>query len=224
MHLASVMNLDNRAHLENESYAWAWAAAALLDGHPRYRERFRTLYRRVNDRDFNAKFRELYHDDWADLLEDWQLWIGTLEHGHDIARTAVDYQPGAPMAEGSQSISIEADRGWQNTGISLVEGKTYRVKAAGRYVVASEPKDWESEPNGVTIRYYKGKPLGVLLGAIHPDGEARSAVSPLLSPMQLGSEAVLHPRASGTLYLKINDSPGELADNSGKLSVEIVAE
>jgi hypothetical protein len=97
----------------------------------------------------------------------------------------------------------------------------YRLTASGRYQVAKEPKIWWCEPGGVTIRYYQGRPLGILLAAVRPDQPAAGSTSALLKPTVIGLGATLSPPESGTLFLKINDSAGELDDNAGELKVEV---
>ena len=44
-----------------------------------------------------------------------------------------------------------------------------------------------------------------------------------LGRVPIGLEATITPEKTGTLYLQINDSPGELLDNRGSLSVTIQA-
>jgi hypothetical protein len=76
----------------------------------------------------------------------------------------------------------------------------------------------------VTIRYWKGQPLGVLLGCVREGPPGEDKVSDLVSEsavIGLGCEFVA-PK-SGTLYLRVNDSPAELADNVGQLTVTVVA-
>ena len=67
-------------------------------------------------------------------------------------------------------------------------------------------------------------PLGVLLAAVRPDTPVPGATSALLRPIVVGPGTTLAPAAPGTLYLKINDSPAKLADNTGKLVVTVRAE
>jgi hypothetical protein len=205
---------------ENDLYGWAWAAAALLDAHPRYRDRFRKLSRLVHQPDFNQSFRQLIGDDWDALVEEWQVFVGTLEYGHDVARTAIDFTPGGPVPDEGRTVSVAADRGWQNSGLRLEAGQAYSLRARGRYQVADRPRPWPCEPGGVSIRYYQGRPLGILLGAVRPDGPPRSPTA-LLRPLAIGLGRTLSPPQSGTLFLKINDSPGELDDNSGQLEVRV---
>jgi hypothetical protein len=139
------------------------------------------------------------------------------------------------------SISLAADRGWQNSGLRLEAGTSYVLTASGRYQIARQAKHvqpagkhsdaaanaapdgaiWWCEPGGVTIRYYHGQPLGILLAAVRPDQPKPGSTTPLLHASVIGLAATLTPKESGTLFLKVNDSTGELDDNAGELKVEI---
>ena len=103
-------------------------------------------------------------------------------------------------------------------GLWLEQGKKYRLRAEGRYQVARRPKIWWCEPGGVTIRYHRGRPLGMLLGAVLPDRPAAPR------PFAVGLGTTLVPEESGTLFFKINESSGHWDDNAGRLSVEIQPE
>jgi hypothetical protein len=218
--LEEVIQYPSHVESETEPYAWCWAAARLLDKHPRYRDRFHQLQRLVRQPDFTERFRQLMGEDWDELCEEWQLFVNSLEYGHDVGRTAIDFTPGQPLPPTGATATIAADRGWQNSGQELRAGTTYRLRATGRYQVADRPQVWWCEPNGVSIRYHKGRALGILLAAV------RSAHKPNGSPVAwrpvvVGLEATLTSEETGTLYLKINDSAAELSDNAGELTVEI---
>jgi len=195
-----------------------------LDRDPRYQKRFRQLPGLVRSADFRKRFEDLFRPDWPELAEQWQVFVSDLEYGCDVARTAVDFTPGKPLPESGARVTVAADRGWQNSGLRLEGGHAYRLTASGRYQVAALPQPWPCEPGGVSIRYYKGRPLGILLAAVRPDEGQRKAASALLSPTVIGLGATLTPQESGTLYLRINDSSAELADNAGSLRVEIHAQ
>jgi hypothetical protein len=211
------LNVDQ----ETEYYAWCWAVAALLDGHPRYRERFRELFKHVRDPQFNQYVFEIFQNDWRQLSEEWQVFIAGLEYGYDIPRTVIDFTPGKPLPANGAAVTIKADRGWQNSGVKLQAGVKYRLKAAGRYQVASKPKIWWCEPGGVSIRYYQGRPLGVLLATVRPDNPSKESPTAFLAPITVGLGITITPDRSGTLFMKINDSAAELDDNSGQLRIEI---
>jgi hypothetical protein len=218
-----VLALPPEAHLKVENYAWCWAAAALLDGHPRYRQRFRQVARELAQPEFDERFRQMYAEDWLDLAEEWQLFVGWMEYGYDLQRAAADFQPGEPLPAGGAKITLAADRGWQSTRLRLEVGKPYRLRAAGRFEVAQEPQPWISEAGGVSIRYYKKAPLGILCAAVRPELRDEDSVSSFFRAEFIGLEQTIRPAETGTLYLRINDSNAELSDNRGELQVEVLS-
>ncbi|HZZ73261.1 MAG TPA: hypothetical protein VFE24_13475 [Pirellulales bacterium] len=222
--LAQVLRFQPSQFLTTEPYGWSWAATAFFNGHPKYRDRFRDAVKDVDHRDFNARFQERFKTDWPLVTEEWQLFIATLEYGYDFDRAAIDFQIGKPLASAGGTATLRADRGWQASGFVVEAGRKYRLRASGRYQIAKLPKPWLSEANGVSLRYYRGHPLGLLLAAVHNDDAPPGAPSGLLQPIAVGLSQTIAPDRSGTLYFKINDSPAELSDNSGGLSVEIVPE
>ncbi len=222
---SEVLQIDNRRQLGTEAYAWCWAAARFLDAHPRYRQRFRELKRHVLDEHFNDLVRRRYADDWDDLAVEWQAFVATLAHGHDFERMAIDFERGRPLAGGTRSVTIDADRGWQPSGVYLEAGRSYRITGSGRYQIAAEETDgtaqpWDCEPGGVTIEYHDGRPLGILLGAIDARPTGAEAAS-FVRPVAIGLGTTITPAASGPLYLRVNDSAGRLDDNRGSLTVTI---
>ena len=221
-----VLAVEASAHLENETYAWCWALCAMLDGAPRYHERFRATAIDVGNPEsateqFNRRFRARFAADWRELNDDWAVFTGALEYGHDLTRSAIDFKPGAVMPAGGAKVSVAVDRGWQSSGLRLEGGKSYSVAATGRYEIAQSPRPWQCDPGGVSIRYYGGRPLGQLLAVVRPDDAPAGSANPFLAAESIGLAATLRPTTPGTLYLKINDTPAELADNRGAVIVTI---
>jgi len=217
-----VLLIDNRRQLDNEAYAWCWSAAVFLDSHPQYQQRFRQLKAHVRNIDFNNIVRRTYADDWANLLAEWQAFVATLDYGYDFQRMAIGFRAGRPVSGRVHRATIAADRGWQSSGAALEAGQTYRISAHGRYVIAEEPhagatRAWPCEPGGVTIEYHEGRPLGMLLGAL----DARRTGATLADAFEIGLGTSVTPTASGTLYLRVNDSPARLGDNRGTLNIVI---
>ena len=111
----------------------------------------------------------------------------------------------------------------------LEAGKSYEVTATGRFQIAAEQarrhaKPWLSEPGGVTIDYHDGRPLGILLGAIDSRDKPAAGANPTFAnPVVIGFHTTLKPTASGTLYLRVNDSASKLDDNRGTITVKIEA-
>lgn len=223
MTLEAITAYGPTAHLENEPYAWCWAAAAFLDGHPQFSARFRRLPGRVQDdaAAFSAGFWQLFAADRRQLVEQWQLFIQQLDYGYDLQREAIVYEPPGQALTGVQEVQVRADRGWQSAGVCVAAGMPYVIDASGRYQVAREPRPWWCEPGGVTIRYYGGRPLGMLLAATSDLSQPLAGLSPLTRPESIGLGAVVTFAKAGTLFLRINDSPAELADNEGVVTVRI---
>ena len=221
--IPQILDFPPQAHLQNRTYGWCWALAAWLDAHPRYQARFRQLSAQANAADFNDQFRTLFQADQASLAEEWQLFLHRLDYGDDIAREAIDFRPGqSSVAPGQpQTITIQAARGWQSSGLLVEAGTIYHITAQGRYQIAHTSKPWPCEPNGVSLRYYQGQPLGLLLAAVQSDFTSLDQTSGLLRPVPIGLQATFTPTTSGTLYFRVNDSSSGLHDNSGELQVTI---
>jgi hypothetical protein len=211
-----ILAYNSDAYLENGAYGWSWALAAFLDGHPRYRERFRSLPGKPSGDDF---IRTLFADDWREMNIEWQVFIHEIDYGYDLPRNAIKFRLAEPLGRSAKTVGVVADSGWQSSGIRLNPGEEYAITAVGRYQVADRPKIWWSEPGGVTIRYHDGRPLGQLLAMVVPDEAADGPAWPTATT--IGSTAKLTVTEPSTLYFKINDSPAELADNAGSLEVTI---
>lgn len=218
-----ILAFRDDAHLQNEPYGWCWALAAFLDGHPRYRGRFRRLPGELRSADFNARVREKFQDDWPELNEEWRVFAHDLDFGYELVRAATEFAAGEPLT-GDKTIVVRVDRGWQSSGLRVEAGKSYRLNASGRYQVADQPRTWWCEPGGVTIRYVDGHPLGMLLAAVLPDSPSTNASSGLLSPVPVGLETTFMSESDGTLYFRINESAAALSDNAGALEVRIATD
>lgn len=225
--LEKLLAYPTSSFLENQAYGWAWALCAFLDGHPRWQEPFRTIVQHVRQRGFNDRLKTAVGEAWPDLVEEFSVFTWELEYGHDLPRWAMQFAPGEPLSNEGKTVRVQADRGWQSSTVRLQAGETYRLKARGRYQVAAGPPPWQAEANGVSIRYYRGRPLGMLLAAVRaepmpaPPMEAPSKHVGFLAPLAVGLDATITPQGTGTLYFKINDSPAELQDNQGALEVRV---
>lgn len=225
--LAEVLNFGPNTHVRNEPYAWCWALASLLDNHPRYQRRFRRLHDTRSKRDLNDRLRAtLGEEDWALLSEEWVAFTRDLEHGYDFAHTTIDPTAGETLerSQGSTSVTVAANQGWQNSGLRVEAGATYTLRADGRYQIANTTQPWPCEPGGVSIRYYHGKPLGVLLAAVRGENQTDGEEATFVEPLVVGLGCEFTPEVAGTLYFRVNDSNGELSDNRGTLRVEITRE
>jgi hypothetical protein len=216
--IEAVLEVDNRRQLDTEHYAWTWALAAMFDGTPAFQEEFRALKQHVADPDFNEKFKAALGGKWGLVNQQWAAFVAQLDYGYDVERMAIALQPAAKRS--ASEVSIAANRGWQATGWKLDAGKTYRIIARGQFQIANDSEPWPCEPNGVTIEYHDGYPLGALLGAIASSKPSEGDPS-FAKPMLIGSEAIIQPKSDGVLCLRVNDSPAKLGDNAGTVEVTL---
>jgi hypothetical protein len=238
--LDDVFHLAAENYNENEAYSWSWAFAAFCVHHPLYANAYRKTARYLNGKADEAanrfltlvaeeskkKKEELNETQIVNRLEnEWADFVRNVEYGYDFERTAVVYR--STTAEQRATVSVLAARGWQSSGIALERGKTYRITASGRFQLGNKPSPWMSEPNGITIRYHHGLPIGTLSAAQIPDINERFLVKPetpgigFAFPKVIGTGTEWKAEVSGMLYFRINDFPSELEDNSGTAEVKI---
>lgn len=221
--LAGVFDYTAEVFLDPEPYAWSWAVCWFLDQHPRYSARFRELARNQQPRAFATVLETLLKDGGRDLATEWRLFITNLQYGYDVPRAAISFEAGMPLAsDESRRVTIVADRGWQSTRCLLEQRKSYRITATGQFTLAQNPQPWVSEANGISFRYFQGVPLGKLQACVREeDGPAGLENDAMLQVNSIGSEGVVTFPVAGTLYLRLNDSWSEVADNLGAITVVI---
>jgi hypothetical protein len=116
-------------------------------------------------------------------------------------------------------VEILADRGWQSTGLELAAGSQVKIVASGRYQVAADPDPWWCEANGITIHYYRGRPLGALMAAVN--GPNTTGLTRLAGLQVIGADGSVTTAQGGVLFLRINESGAGLSDNKGTCRVSI---
>lgn len=216
------MNYPPRAHLQTEPYAWCWGATVFFDHDPEYRAAFREARDTVVDASptFSERLLNRLPQPRWQVAEQWQCFVANVEYGYDIARESIVRKETEPLPAVGSHIEVAADRGWQSSGYRVETGKTYSLTATGQFQVGRSTKPWISEANGITLRYYRGQPIGTLLAAVTDEGQS-GGKSPLLQPVTIGTAGEITAEQDGVLYLRINDSPAERADNSGSLAITV---
>jgi hypothetical protein len=221
--IAEIRELTARDFQSVEAYAWSWAAAAFLDGHPAWRNTYRgwaNVLRKDSQRFETEVSRAMQQADPSSHHLAWQLFLHHLDYGYNVAEEAV--RLGAIQeSPGDGLMELQTTQGWQSTAWRLSAGQSYRIEASGRYVLDVDDPRWQSEADGITFRYHAGRPLGILLAAIQDPDEFGSDVSAMLAPIAVGASAELTPSDSGLLFLRINEMAGLLGDNQGTLTIRV---
>lgn len=213
-------------HRDLSAYAASWAAVALLSQHPEHAGGFTTAERGPLDAAFTERLAASPGWDAERAARNFDAFTDEIDHGYDFSRSRIDWAAGQPL-ETRQTITIVSSRGWQNSGWSLRKGERYAIDATGRCTIGlleSTPAapfvPLETEADGVSLRWYRGRPLGRLLVAQwveQPDGGGR----PRFVVLAEGGHGEFTAAADGVASFKLNEPPGELADNDGHLTVEI---
>ena len=213
-------------HREIAAYAASWAAVACLARHPAHAAAFAACERGPLDATFTDRLAAEPSWDGGRAVRDFDAFTDELDYGFDFARSAIDWAPGRRPV-GRETREVDATRGWQNTGLSLVMGGTYAIAASGTVrlgelsaQVGQPMTALESEADGISLRWYRGRPAGRLLAAQwveRPEGGGR----PRFVVLATGARCTATAAVDGPLYLKVNESPGELADNRGAFTVTV---
>lgn len=206
----------------NETYAWAWGQSIFFEENPRTRKRFRKLATSLANPIAWRTFELELKPDLPEIVTEWDLFAADAWEGFDFQKSAIEFHEGQTLTK-PQRTEVRADRGWQSSRVLVEKGRRYELVAIGQFTLAEKPKPWVSEADGITFRYHNSRPLGQLLASIRPAKKADNEREPMLDVKPLGNTSSFEASRTGTVYLRLNDHPGELADNRGNVTVEIRA-
>ncbi len=219
--LEEVFQIPGSAFRQVESYAWAWAACEFLSRHPLSEKLFSDLSSHCADdpEKFNRRLTDALQAAWPELEFQWRQFLIEIDYGYDVARAAISPAQ-ANVEKPSTEFLIAADRGWQATGIQIVKGKSLTITASGEFQIAKDTEPWPCQPNGVTLEYYRGLPLGRLIAAILPAPSTDNSTGEFVV-IDVGNQATIIPNLDGLLLLRLNESPAHWRDNVGAIRVDI---
>jgi hypothetical protein len=105
----------------------------------------------------------------------------------------------------------------------VTAGQSIQITGKGRVTLAQTTKPWISEPNGISIRYADGQPIGRLLAAVERAAPAEQGANRHWVFQEIGPQAMWMIPESGVLFLRVNDRWNELSDNSGEYQVTVTS-
>ena len=214
---------------DNRSYSWAWALVWLMNSDPHYKsilQKLSTLPQGNTYRQrveiINKAFRESFsQEEWSKFSTQWRAYISDLDYGYDMQTSQITDTRAFPL-QNTAFKSVKSDKDWQNMGVILQKGKTYTIKASGEYKVSAGEKAWLCQPNGITVKYVRQKPLGILLAALEASDSGESAqLSGFVKPIVVGSQTEFTAEQTGAIWMKINALAGGNPVPGEFISVEI---
>ncbi len=222
--LEGILRYGSTAHQQVDAYAWSWAALWFLKNHPRSAEAMRKLQTaKIGDiNSLTSKLLAQLRPHWNELTMSWNAWVQQLDYGGDVQRDVPLFQTNVTEEERDVKLALKVDRGWQDSGLRIKPGDQLTIEATGRYQVGSEPEPWWCEPDGVTIDYFSGQPLGKVVGLIVSGDENGVLESePKTEFLAIGSKLQCVAKQEGALLLRINEPSAQLGDNQGSVDVTI---
>ena len=205
-------------HRSIASYAASWAAVAMLAGHPRYAAGFTAIERGPLDAAFTERLSRIEGWGAATVDRDFAAFFDDLDYGYDFSRSAIDWTP-APRLASKTLLTVAAGRGWQHAGTSLEAGRRYSLTATGRAQLGrTDSRVIESGAEGISLDWYRGRPLGRLLVAQWVEEPGRQQGFRVLAE---GGKAEFAAATDGPVYLRINEAPVAFSDSGGTLHVSV---
>ncbi|TWU07490.1 hypothetical protein [Stieleria varia] len=222
--LSTVLDFPADLNADVEAYSWSWAAAMLLSEYPQTADTLRAAAWQGNqiEEDFRHDLMRELKPIWPILAARWRLLCNTIDYGFDWQRERVPLSMKDPQWNGQPlNVRVAADQGWQSIGVRLPPGATVRLEPTGQCELAQQPKPWISQPPGVTIRYYRGRPLGQLLATLVPNVPEQGKTMEPFEVIAVEEPTTIVIKRHCWLMLRINDDVGELADNTGGYDVVV---
>ncbi|GIX00858.1 MAG: hypothetical protein KatS3mg111_4190 [Pirellulaceae bacterium] len=220
--LETVLRYDTSAHRRVEAYAWSWAAVLFFAHHPQTRGAFERLLRDELPPG-TASTRQLFRQlqpRWPELRAAWSAWVTELDYGADLSRMAISLAPCPPLTT-AQRTTIDAAGGWQSAGCCVAAETMVEIVAEGQFTLADAPRPWWATPDGVTLEYYRGQPLGKLLLVVLGPIDQEPAVTERLRIIPVGGRATVKLERGGELFFRLNEATGDLSDNRGTITIDI---
>ena len=218
--LGDVFTTAGSEHHRIRDYAASWAATAFLSQHPRYREPFTTAEAGPLDGRFSQRLTDTPGFDLDLASRDFDAFTDDVDYGYDLKRMAIDWSVGQPLT-GVVRFTVDPSRGWQNTHAAAARGTSVRFQTRGRSELGRLPGvevDLTSEGQGISIGWYRGRPIGRLFLAQWNERPADGG-RPRFERLAEGSKGTFEAVTNGPIYTRINDSPLGRRDNGQGLEL-----
>ena len=190
-----------------QNYAWRWALCHLLESNPNYSTRFRALglsYLNGAPAGFGDTFGSMLDE----IAFEYRQFLTNFDQGYRVDLCSWDWKRRfKDLAPASVSTTrVNAQRGWQPTGVIVRAGESYDFSASGTWQTSKDTG--ETGADGGTSG------VGRLEAAVFADFVLSKA-------FPLGAYGSFTPTTAGQLFVRCSDKWNELADNRGTVALKI---
>lgn len=192
-----------------QDYARWWSLCHFLEHNGNYSAKFRQLGVALLLGAPNEGFAQTFGPVAKELSFEYFFFMRHLQKGFRVDLTTWDwkrkFRPFGSKTD-SLTVTIQAGRGWQPTGLTVAAGSEYEFSTTGTWTpVKGEPAiDANGRPDGV----------GRLTGALLNDYK-------LSQEIPLAKEGSFKAVADGQLYLRCKIPWPQLGDASGKITIKL---
>ena len=221
--LQTVLHPPDARFQDDSQYAHAWALVWLINHHPELQPMFAPLATCRTRQQFEDALAGVPDSTWTQMDQLWPLYLDGLEEADGTTVRFPAIRILDPLAS-DRGVSLPAEfvldatEQWISTGFKLTAGQEIRIECKGRYVVEETTKPWFSEPDGITIDYVNGSPLGQVIGVIVATNGTQTT-----RRIPLGTAKNLRSPIDGILWLQVNDEWSKRDKNNGSVTVSIDA-
>jgi hypothetical protein len=209
--LESLINNQEGAGGTGEDYLWWWLLCHLLENDENYTAQFRFLGRQILVKNEKITFHDVFGPRQKELEFEYRFFLDHIENGYRVDLCSWNWKARFSEREkGGHPIHavIQADRGWQPSGLTVADGAKYAYETKG---------DWEIGKNRDSVDADGGADgRGRLVGVVMKDYQ-------LGKEFELGANGAFTAPGDGDLYLRCRTAWTQIAENSGKISVELKA-
>lgn len=188
-----------------QNYAWRWALCQLLSTNPNYSPRFKPLGMALLSNQ-KARFEDVYGPMAKEISFEYEFFLKHLAQGYRCDLCAWDWKTKCTRLRGTGTAQakISANRGWQCSRVMLKSGDRIEYSTTGEWFVEKGSEAIGAAGNDA------GK--GRLVGILFKDYQ-------LSEPFELGTSGEYVAETDGNLFVRCRDDWGDLADNSGAITV-----
>jgi hypothetical protein len=212
-------------HRVDSTYGWSWLAATFFANHPRYKDQFFERLSRPTDQSdaLNRDVLKWIGDDMQTVQSEFNGFVAELDYGVDPASIIVDLKSAQLQNDPNDSqdqLQIDSADHWRMYPRPLLANQIIEIAADGLVDLQWKSDTLETTPQGITLQYVRGHPLGQLIGSVIPRITSLENTIPW-TPVAIGNRASLKPGADSWLLLRFNDDNATASNPSGAYRVTI---